>query len=797
MCPVLSLAGARSARAADVAAPACTGDCSAEGTVSMSDLITLVNIALGTAQASSCVQGIASGAAVDIAVIIEAVKNALNGCPNPAAGCLVASGDAAAACVTQYAAAIGACRDAADAECEATLRATDGQLDTLQAATEAPVRMNCTEEAAGALTFTLGLDDLVARTRQTCLRYGDDLVATTYAANPANLSPAALTCQHTVGMQSAGLHDAVVQAYGEGCYVAEFDGRPCDRSQRDEQVAQARSAAAAAIEQTCGATFDALGLVAATASATLPGRIDGLTDLVVSRARELAQRAYPPFNLGPTAFFGPSPVGVRELDLTDPTRQDAKGNPWPIIVSIYYPSTPEAVAGMSRDVILFTTPTYRNVDRAPGRFPLVLLSPGFAAPPLVYTFIAAHLASHGFIVAGVQHYGDSGTFLDAAANRPRDVSVVIDQLLSSGGEADNSFADAIDATRIGAAGHSAGGYTAMALEMCPFALGSFTDPRVTAVFALDPGALIFQQFESPSSFSAITTPTLLVGGTSSWLADAQPVVYGALEPGPIVMDFADLKNAIHGTFDDGCEIPDSIAMALGDFAPECEPGALPWRYARYITDYLALNFFDATLNGNSAALARLNPALLAAKVEDMTYQSKAGGCPAGQSCSLTCAETKCGDGIVGPGEVCDPPGEQGQCAAGQLCNSNCTACVDCSDATVIPPAGGVIDGTTVGGTSVLGSSCGLDIIAPERVFQWTPSVSHDAAIQTCGGTTDFDTTLYVRQGTCQGPDLACNDDGPACGPQSMLTLPVVAGTTYYIVVDGNGTAAGPFTLSVE
>ena len=68
----------------------------------------------------------------------------------------------------------------------------------------------------------------------------------------------------------------------------------------------------------------------------------------------------------------------------------------------------------------------------------------------------------------------------------------------------------------------------------------------------------------------------------------------------------------------------------------------------------------------------------------------------------------------------------------------------------------------------------------------------------CGGTTNLDTTLYVRAGTCLGADLACNDDGGgACGLRSRVTVPVIAGTTYYIVVDGFGVAAGPFVLNVQ
>jgi photosystem II stability/assembly factor-like uncharacterized protein len=58
----------------------CTGDCNASGSVTVDELITLVNIALGNAQPAACVNGVPGGAAVDIALIIQAVNSALNGC---------------------------------------------------------------------------------------------------------------------------------------------------------------------------------------------------------------------------------------------------------------------------------------------------------------------------------------------------------------------------------------------------------------------------------------------------------------------------------------------------------------------------------------------------------------------------------------------------------------------------------------------------------------------------------------------------------------------------------------------
>jgi hypothetical protein len=52
----------------------CTGDCNGTHTVAINDLITLVNIALGTSQPSACPHGVPSGADVDIAVIRDRLR---------------------------------------------------------------------------------------------------------------------------------------------------------------------------------------------------------------------------------------------------------------------------------------------------------------------------------------------------------------------------------------------------------------------------------------------------------------------------------------------------------------------------------------------------------------------------------------------------------------------------------------------------------------------------------------------------------------------------------------------------
>lgn len=120
----------------------------------------------------------------------------------------------------------------------------------------------------------------------------------------------------------------------------------------------------------------------------------------------------------------------------------------------------------------------------------------------------------------------------------------------------------------------------------------------------------------------------------------------------------------------------------------------------------------------------------------------------------------------------------------------------CDSATVIPASGGVFAGTT-SGSSTLNATCGGGANGPEKVFQWTPSESGIAAISTCGGTTNFDTVLYLKSGDCvRGAEVACNDD--SCALQSLINPTVTAGETYFIVVDGFGSfGAGEFSLSVS
>ncbi|MGH7785945.1 MAG: alpha/beta hydrolase family protein, partial [Candidatus Binatia bacterium] len=381
--------------------------------------------------------------------------------------------------------------------------------------------------------------------------------------------------------------------------------------------------------------FDSLGLVGGTATSTLAERVDELAGTVVERARHFALRVAPPNDLGPTAAFGPHPVGVMTLNLNDPARLNTAGDgPRPLTVEVYYPSTAAAIDGVPKDIVnvlgvpVVETPAYRDVALdAAAPHPMVLFSHGNNGLRVQSFFFAAHLASHGYIVVTPDHHGN--TFVDTLAriidpqsptNRPLDMSLLIDRFLAFNAEPGNFFAGAIDADAIGMSGHSFGGYTTFALAGGPFALGTFTEPRIKAIFPQAPAAI----GQNDAFFATITVPTLIVGGSIDGVTPPGPNQqrpFDHLPAGASIVGYANITGGGHFTFSDFCEVPRTLLGFLGGFEEACEPRHLPWRHAHDIINYLALNFFDATLRADPAARARLDPTVLNA-IEDLTYQSK-------------------------------------------------------------------------------------------------------------------------------------------------------------------------------
>ncbi len=205
--------------------------------------------------------------------------------------------------------------------------------------------------------------------------------------------------------------------------------------------------------------------------------------------------AYDPFARG--SF----PVGVRTYPWSDASRSR------PLPVEVWYPA---ADAHRGQDVAEATRDSYdlipgfppgwqeavRDATACGGKYPLVVFSHGFGGHRRQSTFLCSHLASHGYVVAAVDHTGntiiemvqvmmsaqmggapppDAGAILsEIIPARPVDASFVIDQMLAGAAAEVGS----IDADRIGISGHSFGGWTTLMVAS--------RDRRVRAALPLAP-----------------------------------------------------------------------------------------------------------------------------------------------------------------------------------------------------------------------------------------------------------------------------------------------------------------------
>lgn len=108
------------------------------------------------------------------------------------------------------------------------------------------------------------------------------------------------------------------------------------------------------------------------------------------------------------------------------------------------------------------------------------------------------------------------------------------------------------------------------------------------------------------------------------------------------------------------------------------------------------------------------------------------------------------------------------------------------------------NGTTVGFANDYDAVCPYGgSTAPDVVYKFTPGVNLNVNMTLCNS--GYDTKLYVFDNVCSGAPVACNDDDSCTlSFRSALTnVPMVAGHTYYIVVDGYGNYSGAYTLAVS
>ncbi|MSP02739.1 MAG: dienelactone hydrolase [Acetobacteraceae bacterium] len=221
-------------------------------------------------------------------------------------------------------------------------------------------------------------------------------------------------------------------------------------------------------------------------------------------------------------------------------RQIVVPGPPDTTVALYYPTQ---TAARAIPMGPFTVNVAVQAAPEPSVKGLIVLSHGTGGAELGHTSLAEALAKSGYLVAALRHPGDNwqdksllrnepGRFFE---ERPRQVTRIVDALLLDPLWKDRIATDA-RGPRIGAAGHSAGGYTVLALaggvpdlarvgRHCEMDTASdpifcgmvvrggkpmapptpLTDNRVRAVVAMAPAGVVF----TAQSLAAIRIPVAL------------------------------------------------------------------------------------------------------------------------------------------------------------------------------------------------------------------------------------------------------------------------------------------------
>jgi len=153
----------------------------------------------------------------------------------------------------------------------------------------------------------------------------------------------------------------------------------------------------------------------------------------------------------------PVTIGEATLHFSDTIRKR------PLVTEVWYPTSDSIKkhnTGFSPFVRMETVKDGKIADK---KYPLIMISHGTGGGRLTLEWLADILVQNGFMVAAVDHWGntyDNKIAIDFVTpwQRPRDISFVLTALLN-----DPKFGPEIDQDRIGMAGFSIGGYTTIAL----------------------------------------------------------------------------------------------------------------------------------------------------------------------------------------------------------------------------------------------------------------------------------------------------------------------------------------------
>lgn len=302
--------------------------------------------------------------------------------------------------------------------------------------------------------------------------------------------------------------------------------------------------------------------------------------------------AAPPARPAPDGFAesrkaaGPRAVQTLLVDWTDAQRNR------PVPAKIYYPADGK------------------------GPFPIVIFSHGLGGSREGYAYLGRHWASHGYVSVHVEHEGSDDAVWrgqakvaeqmqkaakdpENAVNRPKDVSLAIDQMERLQAE-QGPLKDRLALDRIAVAGHSFGAFTALAVagEAGTHVSESLTlaDERVRAAIPMS-SPVPFRRKDYDEIYAPIAIPCLHMTGTQ----DESPIAFTKAENRRIPYDHINKADQYLVTFVGGDHAIFSGRPRRGQAAPKNNPAAQKDAVFQGLIRASTTAFLDAYLKSDAKA----------------------------------------------------------------------------------------------------------------------------------------------------------------------------------------------------
>jgi len=309
-------------------------------------------------------------------------------------------------------------------------------------------------------------------------------------------------------------------------------------------------------------------------------------------------------------------VGFRQITIQDPVSKER------FPVSIWYPTAMKAKTAM---IGPYEMEIAIGAPIAEGKFGFIVISHGSGGTSLNHRDLAIYLAAHGYVVAAPEHPQDNyrdmsgvGSY-EVWAGRPRQISSTIDALLGV-----QVFGLNINQDRIGVVGHSAGGYTALAViggkadmtnllrhckdhpddaAFCSYggerrrqagspipattAIPDMPDRRIKAAVAMAPVGALFDAY----SFERVNIPVRIYCAERDTLLPCRYHAEKIYKSLPKEAEYVVLQNAGHFSFI--APFPESIRGQAGEAAQDPDGFDRAAMHAKLNPDIL--DFFDRKL----------------------------------------------------------------------------------------------------------------------------------------------------------------------------------------------------------